>query len=157
MKIKISLAVLLFLGLCSAASTHDASALAKHVLFEGGGLSQPSPKDEALRLNLKLEIINLRNSQQVTLFGGPSNQVPLAVGICSSGNTTPDWCSVNLTIPETQFQNVTDQMILLLGKPCDENGLASGASLRGSKSFLHAAPGRRLRQSDSTYMRRQRV
>ena len=43
MKIRISLAVLLLLGLCSAVSTHDASALAKQVSFEGGGLPTPCP------------------------------------------------------------------------------------------------------------------
>ncbi len=43
MKIKISLAVLLLLGLCSAVSTHDAAALSKQVSFEGGGLPTPCP------------------------------------------------------------------------------------------------------------------
>jgi hypothetical protein len=43
MKIRISLAVLLFLGLCSAVSVKDTAAFAGTVSFEGGGLPTPCP------------------------------------------------------------------------------------------------------------------
>jgi len=43
MKIRISLAVLLPLGLCSAISTKDPSAFSGTVSFEGGGLPTPCP------------------------------------------------------------------------------------------------------------------
>ena len=43
MKIKISFAVLLFLGLCSAVSINDTTAFGKTVSFEGGGLPTPCP------------------------------------------------------------------------------------------------------------------
>jgi hypothetical protein len=43
MKIKISLTVLLLLGLCSAVSIRDTTAFAKTASFEGGGLPTPCP------------------------------------------------------------------------------------------------------------------
>jgi hypothetical protein len=41
MKIRLSLAVLLFLGFCSAISTRDITAFAGTVSFEGGGFLRP--------------------------------------------------------------------------------------------------------------------
>jgi hypothetical protein len=43
MKIRISLAVLLLLALCSAISTKEMTAFAGTVSFEGGGLPTPCP------------------------------------------------------------------------------------------------------------------
>lgn len=93
-----------------------------------------SKADGALRLTLRMEIINLQDDHNVTLFGGPLNKEAVTMGVCSSENTTPDRCSLSLTIPESQFQNVTDQMVLLFGSPCDESGQASVASLRYLRS-----------------------
>jgi len=43
MKIRIALAALSLLGLCSAVSVRDTTAFAKTVSFEGGGLPTPCP------------------------------------------------------------------------------------------------------------------
>jgi hypothetical protein len=43
MKIRISIAALFLLGICSALSVKDTTAFAKTVSFEGGGLPTPCP------------------------------------------------------------------------------------------------------------------
>lgn len=43
MKIRLCVAALVFLGFCSAVATHDQTAFAGTVSFEGGGLPTPCP------------------------------------------------------------------------------------------------------------------
>lgn len=49
MKIKVCAAVLMFLGFCSAVATHDKTAFAGTVSFEGGGLPTPCPPPPILQ------------------------------------------------------------------------------------------------------------